>query len=91
MIVDGSRVRHTKLDREIFVRAADELGLNPADCMVFENAEGGIEATQRADMGSVGIGRPETFHHADIVVAGLDQLLAVALIPGRLPLMPITA
>jgi beta-phosphoglucomutase len=50
--------------------------------VVFEDAAAGIEAAQRAGMGSVGIGRPEALKQADMVIAGLDQLLAVALISG---------
>ena len=37
-----------KPDPEIYLTAAAELGLEPSDCLVFEDAPAGIEAADRA-------------------------------------------
>ncbi|NLG84057.1 MAG: beta-phosphoglucomutase [Firmicutes bacterium] len=74
-VVDGHEVTRAKPDPEVFLRAAAKLGLFPGDCVVFEDAEAGIEAARRAGMKAVGIGHKETLGKADLVVKGLDELL----------------
>lgn len=81
VIVDGSMVRNSKPDPEAFQLAAHQLGINEACCVVFEDAEAGVEAAKRAGMGVVGIGKPDALPKADMVIAGLYQL--VALMPDR--------
>ncbi len=46
--VSGDRVSRCKPDPEIYLTAAAELGLDPSDCVVFEDAVAGIEAAARA-------------------------------------------
>jgi len=75
-IIDGEKVHNAKPDPEVFLRAAHELGIAPEDCVVFEDAEAGVEAARRAGMGSVGIGSPLNLPQADMVIAGLYQLAA---------------
>ena len=48
--VPGDRVSRCKPDPEIYLTAAAALGLAPAECIVFEDAEAGIEAGKRAGM-----------------------------------------
>ncbi len=78
VIVDGNKVARAKPDPEVFLRAAAELSIPPASCVVFEDAEAGIEAAHRAGMGAVGIGSPFTLREADIVVPGLRELAIVS-------------
>mgnify|MGYP001165990069 CR=1 FL=1 len=73
-IVDGNKVSRAKPDPEVFLIACAELGLQPADCVVFEDAEAGVQAAKAAGMQVVGIGRPEILKDADLVVAGLHVL-----------------
>lgn len=47
-IVAGDEVTHCKPDPEIYLTAANKLGLQPSECVVFEDAEAGIEAAKRA-------------------------------------------
>lgn len=49
-IVAGDEVTRCKPDPEIYLTAAGKLGLQPAECVVFEDAEAGIEAAKRAGM-----------------------------------------
>lgn len=77
-VVDGNKVTRAKPDPEVFLRAADELRVPPASCVVFEDAEAGIEAALRAGMGAVGIGDPAILRKADVVIGGLFQLLVLS-------------
>lgn len=83
VIVDGNKVNQAKPDPEVFLRAATELNIPPAECVVFEDAEAGIEAALRAGMGAVGIGKPANLRKADVVVGGLYQLMALMNPPGN--------
>lgn len=77
-VVDGTSVSRTKPDPEVFLLAASALGIPPAHCVVFEDAQAGIEAARSAGMSVIGIGRPEDLHGADMVVPGLMDLLPAA-------------
>jgi beta-phosphoglucomutase len=76
-VVDGTRVGKAKPEPDVFLSAASDLGIAPEYCVVFEDAEAGIEAAIRAGMGSVGVGRPEILKKADLVIANFEQLLIV--------------
>lgn len=55
-IVDGNNVTKAKPDPEVFLIAADGLGVAPENCVVFEDAVAGIAAANAAKMISIGIG-----------------------------------
>lgn len=55
-IVDGNNVTKAKPDPEVFLIAADKLGVSPSRCVVFEDAVAGIQAANAANMVSIGIG-----------------------------------
>ena len=46
--VSGQDVQHGKPSPEIFLKAAEKLGLPPHDCYVFEDSINGVEAGLRA-------------------------------------------
>jgi beta-phosphoglucomutase family hydrolase len=54
-ITTARDVKQGKPDPEIFLMSAEKLGVEPANCVVFEDAIGGFEAAHRAGMRSVGI------------------------------------
>jgi beta-phosphoglucomutase len=56
VIVDGSMIIDTKPDPEIFLLTAQKLNIKPHDCLVFEDAEAGVEAAIRAGMKCIGVG-----------------------------------
>lgn len=49
-VVCGDDVTNGKPAPDVFLRAAQRLGLDPADCLVIEDAHVGIEAAHRAGM-----------------------------------------
>jgi len=69
VVVDGNMITHSKPDPEIFLLAAQKLGIDPKDCLVFEDAEAGVEAALAAGMKCVGVGYPEQLGKADKVVS----------------------
>jgi len=75
-VVDGNKVSLAKPDPEVFLIAGQELGLQPDECVVFEDAEAGVQAGKAAAMKVVGIGKPEVLKEADMVVKGLYELLS---------------
>jgi beta-phosphoglucomutase len=72
-VVDGTMVTHTKPDPEIFLLAAQRLGISPADCLVFEDAEAGVEAALTAGMKCIGIGSEQQLGKANRVFKSTNQ------------------
>src|SRR5215204_3222231 len=54
-ITTAADIINGKPDPEIFLRSAEKLRVEPANCIVFEDAVGGFEAAHRARMKSIGI------------------------------------
>ena len=55
-ISDGTNISRSKPDPEVFLKAAEYLGIDPAKCVVVEDAVAGIEAGEAAGMYTVSIG-----------------------------------
>jgi len=72
--IDGNKITKAKPDPQIFLLAAEELGTDPAECMVFEDALSGVEAARNAGMISIGVGDPEILEKADLVISGFSNL-----------------
>lgn len=60
-ITDGFSVDHPKPAPDLFLYAATQLGLDPAHCVVVEDAAVGVEAAIAAGMGAIGLGPVERF------------------------------
>mgnify|MGYP001592229216 CR=1 FL=1 len=73
-VADGNVVRNAKPDPEVFITAAKMLGVQPEDCVVFEDAVAGVEAALNAGMCCVGIGTEKILKNAHFVVSGLDKI-----------------
>lgn len=54
-ITTAADVKNGKPDPEVFLKSAEKLGVEPKNCLVFEDAIGGFEAADRAGMKSIGI------------------------------------
>jgi beta-phosphoglucomutase len=87
--VSGRDFAHGKPDPEMFLTAAQELGVAPHAAMVIEDAAAGVEAAKAGEMAAIGIARAHDADllaeaGADIVVMTLDQVDRSALADGRL-------
>ncbi|MBD1913513.1 MULTISPECIES: beta-phosphoglucomutase [unclassified Leptolyngbya] len=72
VIGDGSCVTQSKPTPDIFLYAATQLGLDPANCLVVEDAASGVEAALRAGMWVVGLGPEERVGAAHLVFPNLE-------------------
>jgi beta-phosphoglucomutase len=68
VVVDGNMIVHSKPHPEIFLLTASKLGVDPKDCLVFEDAAAGVEAAIAAGMKCVGIGSPTELDDADLIL-----------------------
>lgn len=73
VVVDGNQVSNAKPDPEVFLKGAKLLGVDPKECVVFEDAEAGIEAAINGGMMSVGVGSPDILGKANIVISGFED------------------
>lgn len=75
-IVNPAELRVGKPDPEIFVKGAQQLGVNPKDCVGVEDAAAGVQAINGAGMVSVAIGNQTTLAAANIVVPATEDVSA---------------
>lgn len=69
-----------KPDPEVFLKAAEKLGIHPSECFVFEDAQAGVEDAIIAGMRVVGIGKSEILNRAEMVVNGFPEIEPVMLL-----------
>lgn len=53
-------IEHSKPDPEVFLKAAAQLGINPAQCLVIEDAKLGVESAKAAGMKCIGYRNPHS-------------------------------
>jgi beta-phosphoglucomutase len=75
VIIDGNKVSKAKPDPEVFLLGAKELGFDPKDCVVFEDAFAGVEAAKAGGFTAVGIGTKDNLPNADYNIDGLYEML----------------
>ncbi len=74
VVVDGTKVSKAKPDPEVFLKGAEALGITPKECIVFEDAEAGIEAAVTGGFKCVGIGSLDILGKADYVMQGFENV-----------------
>jgi len=74
LTVTAEAVSASKPDPEGFLRAAELLGVDPADCVVFEDSGAGIQAGLAAGMRVIGVGRHATAYGPTFHVDDLTQV-----------------
>jgi beta-phosphoglucomutase-like phosphatase (HAD superfamily) len=87
--ISGRDFAQGKPHPEIFLTAAQELGVPAEDCFVVEDAVSGIQAAKAGGMGALGISRADDADAlagagADLVVTSLDDVDVDGLREGRL-------
>ena len=73
-IVDGNDVTKAKPDPEVFLTAAQKLGIAPENCVVFEDSLAGIQAAKNANMIAIGIGEAAILNEADFVFKDFTEI-----------------
>lgn len=80
-IIDGTKTTRSKPDPQVFELGAAALDCKPSECIVFEDAESGVEAAIAGGFYAVGMGSPDNLGKADLVLSSLggvsiDDILA---------------
>ncbi|OFX89556.1 MAG: beta-phosphoglucomutase [Bacteroidetes bacterium GWF2_33_16] len=73
-VVDGNKIAFSKPDPEVFMKAANELKVNPRNCVVFEDAAAGIEAAHNAGMKAIGVGEHDVLCKADAIISDFKNV-----------------
>jgi beta-phosphoglucomutase len=71
-LADGHSVERQKPAPDLFLHAAKQLGLPPAECVIVEDAAAGIAAALAGGFRSVGLGPRERVGQAQAVFSSLD-------------------
>src|SRR5215207_3830825 len=87
--VSGRDFEQGKPHPEIFLTAAEELGVPPGESFVVEDAANGVQAAKAGNMAALGLARAEDEElleeaGADLVVTSLDDVSLDTLAEGRL-------
>lgn len=70
-LVAGNEVQVSKPAPDLFLRAAEKLGILAEECVVVEDAEAGVLAGRNAGMKTIGLGPRERVGAADVVLPSL--------------------
>lgn len=73
-IIDGNSVTTSKPDPEVFLKAAEMLNTQPEDCIVFEDAQAGVQAAIAANMTAIGIGDAEHLKGTHLIAKDLSEI-----------------
>ena len=76
-IADGNDIKNSKPDPEVFVKAAEFLGLEPKECLVVEDAEAGIRAACSGKFESAGLGEAANCSTVTYALGSFGDLLRV--------------
>lgn len=77
-IADGTDITNSKPDPEVFLKSAEKLGMEPAQCAVVEDAKSGIEAAKAAGMTALALfGDAKECGEEDYNLTGFADLLNV--------------
>ncbi len=74
-VADGSEIVHSKPDPEVFLLAAQKLGVSSEHCLVVEDATAGIEAAHRAGMLSAGISQAFDAPHCSVSLHKIEDVV----------------
>lgn len=73
-IIDGNDVSKAKPDPEVFALGAQKVGIEPENCIVFEDSIAGIQAANIAGMTSIGIGEKDILNEADYIFNDFNHI-----------------
>ena len=72
-IVDGTMIKNSKPDPEVFLQAAEKIGIKVEKCLVVEDADAGVEAGKRAGMIVLGVGSAKNNENADYKSENMEE------------------
>ena len=75
--INGNDVKHKKPDPELFLIAAERIGIDPANCVVIEDAPNGVQAAKAAGAKCIAVTNSTTaakLQEADLICKSLEQI-----------------
>ena len=72
-IVDGTMIKNSKPAPEVFLQAAEKVGIKTEKCLVIEDADAGVEAGKRAGMRVLGVGSAKNNENADYKSENMEE------------------
>jgi HAD superfamily hydrolase (TIGR01509 family) len=76
-VSDGTNITRTKPDPEVFLKAAEFLGVSPQDALVVEDASVGIEAAAAGGFASAALGDAQASPLCTCRINRLSDLLGL--------------
>lgn len=73
VIVDGNDVSFPKPNPEVFIKGAELMGLSPSECIVFEDAQSGVQAAKAGGFTAIGVGNPALMDFVDSYFPNLND------------------
>jgi beta-phosphoglucomutase len=73
VIVDGNDVSFPKPHPEVFLKGAQQMGLEPFECIVFEDAKSGVQAAKEGGFSAIGVGNPTLIDFVDSYLHNLND------------------
>ena len=74
VVADSAKVKKSKPDPEIFITCAEQLGVDPRDCIGLEDSQAGIEGILSAGMYAVGINVTIISKSPDLILSSTSEL-----------------
>ncbi len=75
--INGDHVKNKKPDPELFLLAAERMGIEPADCVIIEDAPNGVQAAKAAGAKCIAVTNStnaENLSEADLVCDSLEKI-----------------
>lgn len=76
-VSDGTNILRSKPDPEVFLKAAEFLGLEPAECLVVEDAVSGVDAAHAGGMRAAAVGDAAQKRYGDYNLQHFSELLNI--------------
>lgn len=76
-ISDGTNITKSKPDPEVFLKAAEFLGVSPTECLVVEDAKAGIDAAVAGGFDSAGLSEAAEYERTTYSLKNFGELKEV--------------
>lgn len=77
-LISGTTVKHPKPAPDVFLKAAQELGVHTNECIIIEDSYSGLMAGKSADIPVIGFANPnsgnQNLSEACIIIEGFDEI-----------------
>ena len=74
VVVDGTMIKESKPNPEVFIKAANLLGISYDNCLVIEDADAGVKAAKNAGMKVLGVGSARNNSFNDYSINDLSDV-----------------